>query len=192
MSNAPGSRNASANPLATPPGSLNSHTGIRTCPNTPNYNPDSSVLRDPEPQSLLSFSFSPSRKAKTHPFTFVFFPPLIYSPSRLPPFLLFSKESQPLALILSPLCLCGRDGGWWELTWWWLCPHRRVNVTPGMPSEYAGPNGTQCKVLHCGGRVGEAESCEGGTEERHRLHWEPDWEMQNVSTTCRRKLKWVS
>lgn len=65
-------------------------------------------------------------------------------------------------------------------------------MTPGMPSVYARPNGTQCKVLHCGGRVGEAESCEGGTEERHSL---PalgarlrDAKMErDVSTRCRRQ-----
>lgn len=122
---------------------------------------------------------------------YVCFPPTTYLfSSPLPPFLLFSKESQPLALILPPLCLCGRDGGWWELTWWWLCPHHGVNVTPGMPSVYAGPNGTQCKVLHCGGRVGEAESCEGEIEERDQLQRESDGEMQNgrdVSTRCRGK-----
>lgn len=63
-------------------------------------------------------------------------------------------------------------------------------MTPGMPSVYAGPNGTQCKVLHCGGRVGEAESCEGEIEERDQLQRESDGEMQNgrdVSTRCRGK-----
>lgn len=165
MSNPPGSTNASAKPLVAPPGSLNSHTGVRTCPNTPNYDPDSSALRDPESQWLLSFFlFPPWGKQKNTPVYVCFSSYYLFSsssPTHRSPSPLFSKESQPLALILSPLRLCGQDGGWWELTWWWLCPHRRVNVTPGMPSVYAGPNGTQCKVLHCGGRVGEARRAGG-------------------------------
>lgn len=34
-------------------------------------------------------------------------------------------------------------------------------MTPGMPSDaYAGPDGTRCKVLHCGERVAGAKSGE--------------------------------
>lgn len=51
-------------------------------------------------------------------------------------------------------------------------------MTPGMPSMYARPDGTQCKVLHCGKGVGEARNEEKETREE-LLCMEVDREMQN-------------
>lgn len=51
-------------------------------------------------------------------------------------------------------------------------------MTPGTLSLYAGPDGTECKALHCGKRVGEGERGEKDTR-RKQLCMEVDREMQN-------------
>lgn len=43
-------------------------------------------------------------------------------------------------------------------------------MTPGMLSLYAWPDGTECKALHCGERVGEAKRGRTQNEERTAVH----------------------
>lgn len=141
--------NASVDPPAIVPVGWKLHTGFHRCPHTLSYKPDSSVVREPDPQWLFPF---PSPEEGKHAAAYVCFS--IFSSL----FLLFSKKSQPLAFVLfhsfllslSPVRM-EADGSWHDggivLTVELMWPR-------GCCPCNTWPDGTECKALHRRKRVG--------------------------------------
>lgn len=155
------------------PGGWKLHKGIHTRPYTLSYDPDCSVVRDPDPQWLLPF---PSLEEGKHAAMYVCFS---IFPSSL---LFFSKESQPLALTLSlssllSLSLVGMeaDGSWHDggivLTVELMWPRGCCPCMLGLMAQ-------NVKRDHRGKRVGVAER---GEKEMRRIQlcMEVDREMQH-------------